>query len=157
GVVLALPLVAGIAASDAPDIDASVSLDADRCLEGEEVTVAIELRCTRGGRDVEVGLPLPPGLRVVDGAEVTVLSLRPDEHRTLELRLRAERWGGKPFRNLTLRAYGPGRLIAFEEVRRLDLRLAVYPGVDRLLRGTRPLRTQVFAGNHVARAVGDGI
>jgi uncharacterized protein (DUF58 family) len=156
-VVLAIPVVAGIAATDAPDIDSSVTLSADRCLEGEEVEVSIQLRCTRGGRDLEVGLPLPAGMRVVDGAVVTVVSLQPNEPRTITLRLRAERWGGKPFRSLTLRAHGPGRLVAFDELRRLDLRLAVYPGVDRLLRGTHPLRTQVFAGNHVARVVGDGI
>src|SRR5207248_1125898 len=85
------------------------------------------------------------------------VTLAAGELRRLPLRLRAERWGGQRIGPVGLRAYGPLRLIVFEELRAVERRLRVYPHTERLVRAIRPADTQAFSGNHLARSIGDGI
>ncbi len=141
---------AGLVLSEETAPEFSVELDRERVLEGEEVELT--LRAEGRGR-MEVLMPLPDGLELVGGENPVELRL-PAERR---LRVRCVRWG----------AYRPGivfvragdRLGVIRAEGRFDrsLPLRVYPAAEQLRSALRPLRTQVFSGNQVARQKGEGI
>ncbi len=100
---------------------------------------------------------LPPGLEPVEGARAVALRLGRGETRTLELRVRAARWGGYPLGEVHLRAFGPLGLLVEEARAETRESLRVYPSEQELRRLLAPRETQLTAGNQVARAKGDGI
>jgi uncharacterized protein (DUF58 family) len=106
---------------------------------------------------LELHVPLPNGLEVVDGANPLTLHLDYGEERTIELRVRCKRWGAYTPGELTLRAHD--RLDLFGYQGTLDRRtpLKVYPAAEQLRSLIAPLETQVHTGNQVARAKGEGI
>ena len=142
----------------APAVDASVSLERERVVEGEEVEVGIHVRAHSRVGALEVLLLLPNELAVVDGQNQFVVRLAPGQEREVGIRLRCERWGAYHVGELLLRATDALGVVRHEG--RLDRRapLRVYPRAEdvgrRLL---RPLRTQVFSGNQVSRLKGEGI
>src|SRR5207248_4736234 len=74
-----------------PRVSLRLSLDRERALEGDEVTARIELS-SAGVERYELLVPLPPELSA-EGAPARASFLRKDEERTVELKLRCERWG----------------------------------------------------------------
>jgi uncharacterized protein (DUF58 family) len=104
---------------------------------------------------VDVLLQLPEGLET-DGANPRALALSGAE-RTLELPLRCTRWGafllGKPL----VRAHDRLGFYAWEARIGGHAPLRVYPSVETLHALLPPFETQVFVGNQVSRAKGDGI
>jgi uncharacterized protein (DUF58 family) len=147
----------GLALAPAPRIGVSVALDRERVLEGDEVTAKVEVRSHRRLEHLEVVLVVPPGLEVVDGANPVLLRLDGRGPRTLTMRLRCERWGGYVLGDVALRGRDPVGLFTYE--RRLHERspLRVYPRPEDLRELLPPLETQVFTGNQVSRAKGEGI
>jgi uncharacterized protein (DUF58 family) len=158
---LAAPLVVaaaiGVAAGPPAPVTVAVERVDERCVEGEAVRVRLELCADSAVEELEVGLVVPPGLERRDGTTRAALALRPGEPVVLEAALQADRWGAYGVGEVALRAYGPGRLLAWDEV--LDQRgpVRVFPRPERLAAALRPHATHLFAGNHRARAVGDGI
>jgi uncharacterized protein (DUF58 family) len=75
----------------------------------------------------------------------------------LTYRLRCGRWGAFRVGRVYLRAHDWFGLYRYESV--LDRRapLKVYPSEENVRSLLRPLETQVFSGNHVARQKGEGI
>jgi uncharacterized protein (DUF58 family) len=134
-----------------------MSLDRERVLEGDEVTATVDVRSRGRLEHLEVALVLPGGLELVDGRNPVLLRLAPGAPRSLELRLRCERWGGYVLGDVALRARDPLGLFTYEQrlLRRSPLR--VYPRPEELRELLPPLETQVFTGNQVSRAKGDGI
>jgi uncharacterized protein (DUF58 family) len=150
-----LALVAGMAAQE-PEVSVRVSLDRERVIEGDEVTATIELSSTRGVDRLELFVPLPPGLSVEDGA-ARALRLRAGEEQTVELKLRGERWGVFSVGQVLFRARDTLGLRSWEGSAREARPLRVFPREETLRALVPPLETQVFAGNQVARARGEGI
>ncbi len=159
-VVLAAPfllvLVAGVALAREPDVSATVELARDRAVEGDEVEVVIRLEAPESVERIDVFLAVPRRLSAVGGNPVAV-RLPGGRPRELRLTLRCARWGAALVGVLYLRAHDPLGLFRWEA--RLDRRtpLKVYPGAETVRTLLRPLETQVFTGNQVARQKGEGL
>lgn len=140
-----------------PQVDVDVQLERERALEGEELDVRTVLTSEHGAAEVEVLLELPRGIGVADGEDPAAISLGDDDRREVELRLRCERWGGYAVGRVFLRARDRFGFAAWEWC--VDKRgpLKVYPREEFIRDLLRPLETQVFSGNHVARQRGEGI
>jgi uncharacterized protein (DUF58 family) len=140
-----------------PQVDAEVELDAERVLEGDELQVRVTLAAEIGAERVEVLLQLPRELVLTDGIDPVQLRLADGERRELEFRLRCARWGAFRVGRIHLRSHDAFAFFVHETT--LDRRqpLKVYPSEEHVRELLKPLETQVFAGNHVARQKGEGI
>ncbi|HSP71159.1 MAG TPA: DUF58 domain-containing protein [Gaiellaceae bacterium] len=132
-------------------------MEPERALEGEEIALTLQLAASAPVERLEVLVDLPTGLAPVDGARARALRLRAGERRTLELRARADRWGGYALGRVHLRARGPLGLLVEESGRERLASLRVYPREEELRHLLAPHETQLSSGNEVARAKGDGI
>ena len=141
----------------APPIGVDVRPERERALEGDELEVVVTLAAERGAARLDVLLEVPPGLAVDDGDELVTLRLGDGERRELRSTLRCDRWGGYAFGRLFLRARDPLGFASWEWV--IDRRgpLKVFPREEALRDLLRPVETQVFSGNHVARQRAEGI
>jgi uncharacterized protein (DUF58 family) len=133
-----------------PRIDVRLTLGEERVVEGDEVDAELAVTSRRAA---ELFVPLPFGLELVDGDNPSAVSGDDVVH----LRVRADRWGAYLPGVVYLRSHDPFRIVRYET--RLDRRvpLKAYPRPETLRTLARPLETQVFAGNQVARTKGDGI
>jgi uncharacterized protein (DUF58 family) len=152
GAPFALVVALGLLVERRPEVEASVAVERERVLEGDEVELRIEATASA---PVELFLPLPPQLELVDGQNPFAVTTGEEEE--VVLRVRARRWGAFTPGYLYVRGYDRFRVVRWEG--RLDRRtpLKVYPHAEYLRTIVRPLRTQVFAGNQVSREKGDGI
>jgi uncharacterized protein (DUF58 family) len=94
---------------------------------------------------------------VLDGINPVQLHLVDGERRELTFRVRCARWGAFRVGRLYLRAHDASGLFRQEAVIDRRVPLKVYPSEEHVRDLLRPLETQVFAGNHVARQKGEGI
>jgi uncharacterized protein (DUF58 family) len=135
----------------------SAEVGADRALEGDEVPVTLHVVAGTPIERLEVLLGLPYGLETDDDENPVALQLAAGEERTIELAMRCARWGAYRPGEIYLRARDRLGLFVFEVA--LDARrpLKVYPRPEELLALVKPLETQVYSGNQVSRAKGDGI
>ena len=158
-VVLAAPFALVVAVGlfhvRAPELEAELTLERERALEGEEVTATIALSALTGAERVEVLLELPRGLSAARNPRA--FRLADGQTRDLTYELSCTRWGGYRVGRLYLRASDMVGLFRHEAV--LDRRqpLKIYPSEEMVRKLVRPLETQVFSGNHVARQKGEGI
>ena len=153
----ALCAAVGLLLARAPRVDAEVELGAERLLEGDEVDVLVTLAADVGAARAEVLLELPRQLVVVDGVNPVQLHLADGERRELTFRLRCARWGAFRVGRLYVRTHDVFGLFQHEAVLDRRLPLKVYPSEENVRNLLRPLETQVFSGNHVARQKGEGI
>lgn len=160
-VVLASPftllLAVGLATARRPRVDAAVTLERERALEGDEVEASIHVHAHDAIEQLEVLLVLAAGLETDESENPLALTLDAGEERRLELSLRCARWGGYAPGEVALRARDRLGLFTYETI--LDRRspLKVYPRPEPLLNLLVPRETQVFTGNHVSRVKGEGI
>jgi uncharacterized protein (DUF58 family) len=160
-VALAAPfaLVAGLGLITArePEVAVTVELDRERALQYEEVELRIGVGAAVPVSRLQLFLRLPEGLILAEGDNPVAMRLAAGETRELELVARADRWGAYRVGDVFLRTLGHFDVFRYES--RLDCRqpLKVYPAPEAVRELLRPLRTQVFAGNHVAREKGEGI
>ena len=150
-----LALVAAVA-GHAPRVSVSPSLDRERAIEGDEVTATIDLSSAEGVSRLELLLRLPPELSVEGGA-ARGLHLRAGEARSVELKLRCDRWGVFSVGEVLFRARDTLGFRSWEGGTGEPRPLRVFPAEETLRSLVAPLETQVFAGNQVSRARGDGI
>ncbi len=150
-----LALVAAVAGRE-PQISARLTLDRERSLESDEVTATIELSSSGGVDRLELVVPLPPEVSTEDGP-ARAIRLGAGEERTLELKLRCDRWGAFAVGPLLVRAHDVLGFRSWEGSAAEPQRLRVYPREETLRSLVAPLETQVFAGNQVSRARGEGI
>jgi uncharacterized protein (DUF58 family) len=160
-VALAAPFAtvaaAGLALAERPSLRARVRLERELTVEGEVVDAEIALEAPTAVERLDVLLTLPEGLVVVEGDNPLALTLAAGDRRTLPLRLRCEHWGGYLVGEVLLRAHDRFDLLRADSRVEPQCRLKVYPRPERLRSLLRPLQTQVFAGNQVAREKGEGI
>jgi uncharacterized protein (DUF58 family) len=152
-----LALAAGLALATPPRLRVSTELDAERTLEGDDVTARVVLTSATAVDRLDVYLRVSAGLELRDGTNPLSLLLRPGERRELELRLHARRWGGHVLGPAYLRTTDPLGFLRWETTAPSQPQLRVYPREDVLRRVLQPRETQVFAGNEVARRKGEGI
>lgn len=153
----AVTAATGLALVRRPSIDAQVELERERALEGEEVEARVSLFAEHGAERVEVLLELPREVEVMAGDNPLLVRLADGERRELTYRLRCKRWGGFRIGRVYFRTQDAFGLFRHETA--LDRRqpLKVYPSEESVLTLLRPLETQVFAGNYVAREKSEGI
>ena len=160
-VVLAAPFALaaalGLALARGPQVDAAIEPAAERALEGDEVELVVELEAAVGAERLELLLDLPPELTVDAGDNPILLRLRDGERRAVPFAVHCKRWGAFRVGRLYVRASDAFGVFRHETVLDRRVPLKVYPGEEGLRNLLRPLETQVFAGNHVARQRGDGI
>jgi len=140
-----------------PDVAVDVELERDRALEAEDLGVGVVLDAERGADRLAVLLELPRGLQAVDCDNPVAFQLGDEERRRLHVPLRCERWGGYRIGHVFFRAQDRFAFTSWEW--NVDRRapLKVYPREEFVRNLLRPVETQVFSGNHVARQKGEGI
>jgi uncharacterized protein (DUF58 family) len=153
----ALVVVLGLAAAREPQVEVGLELDRERALQHEEVEARLEVVSPNPIGRLELLTRLPEGLRVVRGDNVAAIRLPGARPRQLEFAARADRWGAYFVGDVFIRVVGAFGVFRYE--RRIAFRrpLKVYPASEAVRELLRPLRTQVFSGNQVAREKGDGI
>jgi uncharacterized protein (DUF58 family) len=160
-VAVAAPFLAavlvGSASTSPPDVHAEVSVSTDRCIEGDELTVAVTLTSTVNWNEVELALALPDGFELVESEQHPTVRLEATVPYVHVWRLRASRWGAQRLGLMGIRLYGGGRLSVFEDVISQARIIKVYPSHDRIDRSIPPTDTQMYVGDYVARAAADGI
>jgi uncharacterized protein (DUF58 family) len=153
----ALYAVLGLATARSPEVAVAVEVDRERALQHEEVEVRVAVTTAQSVGRLEVFVRLPDGLVAARGENPTALRLSAGEERRLDLTVRAERWGAYLVGDVFLRTSGPFGIVRYEARLARVSPLKVYPASEAVQSLLRPLRTQVFAGNQVAREKGEGI
>jgi uncharacterized protein (DUF58 family) len=155
-VPFALAAVAGGALARRPELTGALVLDRERALEGDDVRASLELSSPGGADRVDVFLPLPDELRARD-ANPRAVALASGASRTVELTLGCERWGAFALGPVLVRVSDRLGFHRWETQIGVRQPLRVYPSIETLRTMLAPLETQVFIGNQVSRARGDGI
>ena len=153
----ALPLALGLRLARAPEIRVRVDVERATALENDELDVELTVSSEVPVERLELVLVIADGLEVVSGASAQSFRLGWEDERTLELKLRCVRWGNYEIGDVRLRARDRLGLTVWES--RLDRkqRLRVYPLPETLRRIVRPVTTQLYTGNEVARQTGEGM
>ncbi|MBI4172103.1 MAG: DUF58 domain-containing protein [Actinobacteria bacterium] len=159
--VLAAPfaglLALGLQIAAEPHVRVWFSLERDRALEGDELTAELELSSTVPVERLELVLVLPDGIELAAGENPLALRLGADEERTIELRLRCARWGVHSLGEIRLRARDRLGLVVYEQALAREIPLKVYPRPETIRALLPAAETQVYQGNEVSRAKGDGL
>ncbi|MEO8692461.1 MAG: DUF58 domain-containing protein [Acidimicrobiales bacterium] len=151
-------LLVALAFREDLDIEVESTVDTTRALEGDPIEVLITLRSPTAVRRVEVAVPLPHGVRIVDGADVRAVDLVAGEIRKIAVSVVADRWGSHSIGAVAVRAYDRASLYRYELVIPAPATVRVYPHQHRIRAAAHPSRTQLVAGDRVARrAAGEGI
>jgi len=153
----ALVAALGLLLARRPSIDAEVELGVERTIEGDEVDVRLTLVADVGAERVEALLQLPRQLVVLGGDNPLQLRLADGERRELRYRLQCARWGAFRVGHVYLRTHDWFGFFQRELVVDRRVPLKVYPSEENVRNLLQPLETQVFAGNQVSRARGEGI
>jgi uncharacterized protein (DUF58 family) len=156
GAPFLLLLGLGVLGATDPELRASVHVDQDRLIEGDEITVEIELVAAHPIERLELLLELPAGVAAADGGNPLAVRV-PRGGRTLTFHLRADRWDAYRVGDLTVRARDP--LGLFSRTGRIPagVPVKVFPRQEALRRLLRPAETQLYSGDELARTKGEGL
>jgi uncharacterized protein (DUF58 family) len=157
GAPFLLALVIGVALRQPFTLDVAARLPDDRVSEGDATVLEIELSAAAPMPWVEVALRLPEGLALADEPAADLVKLVPGVPRRLQRTIRCRRWGGYLVGEVFVRCRDPLGLFVREQWLRASLPLRVFPQPEALRSIVPPHETQVFAGNELARAIGEGI
>ena len=160
-IVLAAPfllsVVLGAVIASPPEVDVTVTVAPQRCIEGDEVTVTVTTESPHNWSEVEYALAVPPSFELIEGHRTVTVSISSETPKEHQWRLRSLRWGAHPVGVIALRLHGPGRMTVFETLINQHVIVKAYPSHDKLLKSIPPLDTQIYSGDYVSRASGDGI
>ena len=120
------------------------------------MTLLMEVSANRAVEHLELVLDADEGL-VAEAPNPILIHLSPGERRELEVPIRCAHWGTYEVGSVVWRARDPFGLFVYEGTIASGHRLKVYPRGETLQRLLRPLETQAFSGNQVARSRGEGI
>jgi uncharacterized protein (DUF58 family) len=154
--VFVLPVAIALAFDKPPRVRIDAALDLERALQGDVVTLTLDIEGDPVER-LELAIDVPYGIDVVEGSHRLAIRLAREEPRTIELGLRCERWGAYVLGAAHIRAHDRVGVLVHDQDVEPSLALKVYPHAETLRALLRPQETQVFAGNQVARARGEGI
>lgn len=156
-VPFAVWLALGLALATPPEVELTARLDRERAVEGDEVLWQVDVVCRGGLSWLELEPELPPEISCeIAGAR---LRIRPSQAGTENLTwpLRPKRWGAFRCGPMLVRAQDRLGLVRYSARLGEPATLRVYPKFDRLRQLVPPARTQLFAGNRIARRHGEGI
>ena len=153
----ALVVAAGLLLEGRPDVATRFSIDRDRVLEGDKVTVVVDLVAHTAVDLLELHVVLPRGMSVVNGHNPCGIRLAAGEERTLELTLRCDRWGTAELGDIRLRARNRIGMFVWERLSHGRQRLRVLPRPELVERLVAPVETQPTTGSLVARVRGEGL
>jgi uncharacterized protein (DUF58 family) len=102
-------------------------------------------------------LRLPDGLASAAEPAANLVTLAPGVVCQLQHAIHCRRWGGYLVGDIFVRARDPMGLFVRESWVRASLPLRVYPRPETVRSVVSPMETQVFAGNELSRATGEGI
>jgi uncharacterized protein (DUF58 family) len=153
----ALFVAIGLAQLRRPQLDAHVILGSERVLEGDDVEITIVVEVETGVARAEVLLELPSELVAQHDDNPRILHLEDGGHYELRLSLSCSRWGAFRLGRVHVRTHDAFGLFRHEFAFDCRVPLKVYPREEMLRTLLRPLDTQVFLGNYVARERGGGI
>jgi uncharacterized protein (DUF58 family) len=160
-VVLAAPFAfvagAGLALAQTPDPAVEVELQRERSIEGDELTLEVRFATGVAIEQLDLSLSVPEGLSLEDGKSPVALRLAAGSERELEYKVSCDRWGSYLLGALRLVAYDRLRIFRYERSVDFQLPLKVYPRPELVKELLKPLETQVYTGNLVAREKGEGI
>jgi uncharacterized protein (DUF58 family) len=140
-----------------PEVAITVALPTDRVLEGQDIELDVRLDAPRAVAWLELAVALPPGLVARGGQRIVGFQLDPGFERQLSFGVSARRWGVFRIDQVAIRVRDRFGFFAYERAVDPELSLRVFPRPAALRRAIRPVETQVFAGDEVARRRGDGI
>ena len=146
----------GLALMRPVEIRVQAELDLERQLEERSVQLLLEVSANRPVEHLELVLDLADGL-VPEAPNPILIHLSPGERRELEVPIRCAHWGTYVVGNVVWRARDAFGLVVYEGKISSGLWLKVYPHGETLQQLLRPLETQAFSGNQVARSRGEGI
>ena len=159
--VLAAPFAVvpalGLPLARRPSVRSWSTVDVERTVEGELVTLELELRSEHAVPHAEIALDLPDGAEVEEGPHPALVRLPAGSSIELSWRVRLTRWGAYDVGEAVIRSRDALGLFVYEFRVGERLPVKVYPAAERLQSLLRPLATQPTAGNQVARERGDGI
>ena len=155
GAAVAIVLAAAPSEHRAP-VDVSIRLSADRCIEGEGVTVVVSLLCAADVPVADVVVALGDGLRVTTGEARAAVALRAGQPRDLALVVVPSRWGVHSIGPVSVTWVPAGRLCAGATVAAAQpLRVVPVPEPF-TASGPHPFM-RALAGAHVSRRSGEGV
>jgi uncharacterized protein (DUF58 family) len=159
--VLGLPFIVAVLVSAAlverPELHATVDIDRDRLLEGDDVHLAVTVRSTKDVPWLQIAWPMPQSLAGAGGGYVRGTRLVAETPARIETVFTTTRWGVVPLPNPLVRAHDGLGFFRFEGAIELQRTLRIYPRPETLRRALSPAETQMFGGNELSRARGDGI
>ncbi|MHB8296831.1 MAG: DUF58 domain-containing protein [Acidimicrobiales bacterium] len=138
---------------------AEVEVGQDRLLEGDEIALLVTFRGAGALPGIEVAASVPPGLEVAGTSGTGPPDSAPPGGGVTGVRMTitARRWGVYRLGPLAVRTRDASGYFAWERAFDPGLVVRVYPQVDTLTRLVKPADTQVFAGDHPARAKSTGV
>jgi uncharacterized protein (DUF58 family) len=158
GAPFAVAGAAAIALARDPRLRVTATVTPERVLEGETATVAYDVWSQTGADWLELRASLPSGLTAAEPTSgARVLRLAPGERRTIELAVRATRWGGLMGGGARVRATGLAGGVWFTGAAQPSVPVRVLPAIERLRRLVAPLRTQTAVGPRRSAARGEGL
>lgn len=156
-VPFAVWLAVGLARTTPPQLELGCRLDQDRVAEGEEATLSAEVSCRGGLGWLELRAELPSNVTcATPGARHRIRAPR-GVPATLIWPIVPRRWGSYMCGPIAVRARDRLGLVYYTVRLGEPQMLRVYPAFERLRRLVPPARTQLFAGNRIARRHGEGI
>lgn len=157
GIGFVAAVVIGIALSEAPELSLQARLDRDRVIEDDAVSVVLEVHARKPVPWLQLLVPVPAGIEPRSGVDVQTVGLQEEVRRTISLELVPHRWGIFPIASVIVAAHDRLGFFTFEALLHQQLSLRVFPREEFLAQAIRPLETQIFSGDEVARRKGDGI
>jgi uncharacterized protein (DUF58 family) len=152
----ALAIAVGLARTRALDLSVVRTIAQPTAVEGDVVTLRLELATVAGVPHLELAVDVPTGCTLDDELAHVLTVLAPGERRTVELPMTCERWGNRRLGGLALRCRTPlGFFVAVVELRG-NLPLTVYPSPQTMRRLAEPLEPIAIAGAHVTRLRSSG-
>ncbi|HEY6538395.1 MAG TPA: DUF58 domain-containing protein, partial [Candidatus Dormibacteraeota bacterium] len=156
-VPFAIWVLAGLASASAPELELKAELDRDRITEDGEACFTAEVTCRGRVAWLELELDLPRELDCAEPGAGRRLRSQAVGTTTVRWRLQPRRWGTFRCGPIRLRAQDPLGLVTYSAQFGPPAALRVYPAFERLRQLVAPARTQLFAGNRIARRHGEGI
>ena len=157
GVMFLAAVVVAVARARTPHVELTARIDREQVIEQDAVSVELSLHSARSVPWLQLVTTLPAGIDPQNGMGAMTIALAAGEERTVSIPLVGRRWGAFRLASVVVAARDELGFFTFESRLRQDLSLRVFPAEERIARAIRPLETQVYAGDEVARIKGDGI
>jgi uncharacterized protein (DUF58 family) len=152
-----LAIFVGLAINRPAAYDITHEVPTQRLFEGALLRVTITIVAHSSVPLIEVLDSLPSSVEVVSDSHHKAFSLRAGQTVQWTYVLRCVRRSQFTLGNLRVRLHGRTGLLIHETHHPLPTPCTVYPEIIPLRRAVRPPHTQVYAGNYVASALGEGL